>query len=151
MANVFVHTVIGSQLSTKALRKTGVNLTADDLGRVADLGNLYLLCDPRDDGISYLCTFAKMMDKGNNDTPTVIYQSSNWNMYKVMTVLEPLGLWESERFGVWAIPVWKSGVLVETVKGEPEETRKTFPYNWDAMYQVITASSNRIVKKITGK
>jgi len=103
MPNVFVHTVIGSQISTKALKKTGVDLTAGDYGLVAGLGNLYLLRDPRNDGISYLCTFSKTMSIGNNDTPTVIYQAFDWRKDSVKDVLGPLGLWEECRFGTWVV------------------------------------------------
>lgn len=57
----------------------------------------------------YAYVFVKMQMQLASDpssqVPLVIYHHADWRADSVKGILEPLGLWNPERFGVWVLPV----------------------------------------------
>ena len=92
MAYQEVYTVIGQQIEEYKIRDLMQDCTK-------------ILHDPAHDGLSYVCTHERVWTPGVPSTPLVIQQDANWNKFRVERLLEPLGLWEPGRFGVWVIVV----------------------------------------------
>jgi len=58
---------------------------------------------------NYAYVFSKMQmhlaSDPSSQVPLVIYQEDDWHADTVKRKLEPLGLWNPDRFGVWVVPV----------------------------------------------